>query len=101
MGINSIGGPNGTGTTGSHKTTANQSADPAQKSTQPDSATDSVKVSEPSLKLIELEQTIANLPSFDAAKVDNIKQAMREGSYTIIDAMGLAEKIRNYEQDLP
>ena len=101
MSINSIGGPHGANTSSS-KTAANQGSSGPEKSSSQGSSNSSstVSVTEPTIKLLELEQKIADMPSFDAAKVDNIKQAMREGSYTIIDAESLAKKMITFEQGL-
>jgi negative regulator of flagellin synthesis FlgM len=49
--------------------------------------------------LSQLEQTLAEVPVVDAAKVDAIKQAIDDGSYQI-DSQELARKMIDFEGDL-
>ncbi len=49
--------------------------------------------------LSQLEQTLAEVPEVDAAKVESIKQAIEDGSYQI-DSQELARKMIDFEGDL-
>lgn len=58
--------------------------------------TDKVSLSE---RVSQLEQTLAEVPVVDAAKVEAIKQAIEDGSYQI-DSQELARKMIDFEGDL-
>lgn len=49
--------------------------------------------------LAKLEATLAEVPEVDRAKVDAIKQAIEDGSYSI-DSQELARKMIDFEGDL-
>lgn len=49
--------------------------------------------------LAQLEQSLADVPVVDTAKVDAIKQSIEDGSYQI-DSQELARKMIDFEGDL-
>ncbi|MTI63406.1 flagellar biosynthesis anti-sigma factor FlgM [Methylophaga sp.] len=49
--------------------------------------------------LSQLEQSLADVPVVDTAKVESIKQAIEDGSYQI-DSQELARKMIDFEGDL-
>ncbi|WP_438970324.1 flagellar biosynthesis anti-sigma factor FlgM [Methylophaga sp.] len=61
----------------------------------PNTETDKVSLSE---TLASLEAKLANVPEVDSARVDAIKQAIDDGSYTI-DSQELARKMIDFEGD--
>lgn len=69
------------------------------KSTQNTEESSSVTVTDSALKLQQIEKTLTEIPGFDAEKVESIKRALNEGSYTI-NTDRIAEKLINFEQDL-
>ena len=58
-----------------------------------------VTVTDSALKLLQIEKTLAEMPGFDAEKVESIKQALSDGSYTI-NTDRIAGKLISFEQDL-
>lgn len=66
-------------------------AKPAEAST--------VTVTDSGLKMLQIEKTLAEMPGFDADKVDRIKQALSDGSY-VINTDRIAEKLISFEQGL-
>ncbi len=58
-----------------------------------------VTVTDSALKLQQIEKTLAEIPSFNAEKVERIKQALSEGSY-IINTDRIADKLIDFEQNL-
>ncbi len=64
----------------------------------PESST--VTVTDSALKMLKIEESLAQMPSFDAEKVESIKQALSDGSYTI-NADRIAAKLISFDQDLP
>ena len=85
-------------------TTGLPSGDGRARSTKDTSKTQSsegnsgrVELSSLSARLQQMEQTIANTPVVDSAKVDEIKQAMSEGRFKVNTekvADGLIESVR-------
>ncbi len=59
-----------------------------------------VTVTDSALKMLKIEETLAQMPSFDAQKVESIKQALSDGSYTI-NSDRIAAKLINFDQGLP
>lgn len=83
-----------------------QKADAAQgvapeKASAAQNAVDSstVTVTDSALKLLQIEKALAEMPGFDAEKVESIKQALSDGSYTI-NTDSIAEKLISFEQDI-
>lgn len=74
---------------------APEKASPAQNAG--DSST--VTVTNSALKLLQIENALAEMPGFDAEKVESIKQALSDGSYTI-NTDSIAGKLISFEQDL-
>lgn len=71
---------------------ASQTSAPSQNSSI---ETDKVSLSD---TLSQLEQTLADVPVVDTAKVEAIKQAIEDGSYQI-DSQELARKMIDFEGD--
>jgi negative regulator of flagellin synthesis FlgM len=69
-----------------------QSTDVSQTNTQ----TDKVSLSD---ALAQLEKTLAEVPEVNSAKVEAIKNAIEDGSYSI-DSQELARKMIDFEGDL-
>lgn len=68
-------------------------------STQNATESSTVTVTNSALKLLQIEKTLDEMPGFDAEKVERIKQALSDGSYTI-NTDHIAEKLIDFEQDL-
>jgi len=82
------------------KADAGQSVAPEKASPQQQASESStVTVTDSALKLLEIEKTLAEMPGFDAEKVESIKQALSDGSYTI-NTDSIAENLIKFEQDL-
>lgn len=82
------------------KADASHGVAPEKVSTQQQTSESStVTVTDSALKLLQIEKTLAEMPSFDTEKVESIKQALSDGSYTI-NTDRIAEKLINFEQDL-
>ncbi|RLA41967.1 MAG: flagellar biosynthesis anti-sigma factor FlgM [Gammaproteobacteria bacterium] len=82
------------------KADASHSVAPEKASTQQQTSESStVTVTDSAFKLLQIEKTLAEMPSFDAEKVESIKQALSDGSYTI-NTDRIAEKLIKFEQDL-
>ncbi|MBM7036633.1 flagellar biosynthesis anti-sigma factor FlgM [Vibrio ulleungensis] len=60
---------------------------------------DSVSVSDQGRAINQMQQQMAAEPTFDAAKVASIKEAIANGSY-VVDAEQLATNILKFEQEL-
>lgn len=69
-----------------------QATDALQNTAQ----TDKVSLSD---ALAQLEQTLAEVPEVDSARVEAIKSAIEDGSYQI-DSQELARKMIDFEGDL-
>ncbi len=62
-------------------------------SAAPSSTTsDSVAISQQALNITELEARISDTPAVDTARVDSIRQAIEDGSYSI-DADNIADRL--------
>jgi negative regulator of flagellin synthesis FlgM len=71
---------------------------PKQETGRP-STSDTVSLTDTATRLKSLENTIASLPVVDAHRVERIKKALAEGTYTIDDKK-VAEKLHRFEQTL-
>ena len=71
----------------------------AQQETGQSSTTDTVSLSEGAVQLGKLESAVANLPVVDAKRVEQIKQAIDNGSYEI-DSVKVADKLMQFEHIL-
>ena len=74
-----------------------RSAKETTKTQTSDSDSGRVELSSLSARLQQMEQTIANTPVVDSAKVDEIKQAMSEGRFKVDTekvADGLIDSVR-------
>lgn len=82
------------------KTDAAQGVAPEKDSkTQNTAKPSTVTVTDSALKLLQVEKALAEMPGFDAEKVERIKQALSDGSYTI-NTDHIAEKLISFERDL-
>jgi negative regulator of flagellin synthesis FlgM len=68
----------------------------ATEASQANTQSDKVSLSD---ALSQLEQTLAEVPEVDSAKVEAIKNAIEDGSYQI-DSQELARKMIDFEGDL-
>ncbi|MBA3581967.1 MAG: flagellar biosynthesis anti-sigma factor FlgM [Gammaproteobacteria bacterium] len=60
------------------------------------SGSDELVLTDSAKRLQQLEQTLAQIPVVDTAKVDSIKQALADGSYRV-DADKIANKLLDME----
>ncbi len=82
------------------KADVSHSVAPEKASAQQNASESStVTVTDSALKLLQIEKTLAEMPGFDAEKVESIKQALSDGAYTI-NTDRIAEKLITFEQDL-
>ena len=63
------------------------------------STSDTVSLSEGAVQLGKLENTVANLPVVDTKRVEQIKQAIDNGSFEV-DPVKVAEKLMQFESIL-
>ena len=82
-------------------TKLNQSSDQpaAQQETGKSSATDTVSLSDNAVQLGKVELTVAAAPVIDAQRVEQLKQAIANGSYEV-DAKEIADKLMQFESML-
>ena len=78
-------------------------ADKAQGEAKPAASTeltgDRVTLTDSARTLQKIEETVANTPVVDAAKVASVKQAVQSGTYQI-DPQRVADKLLQYERGL-
>ena len=70
-----------------------------QQETGKSSTSDTVSLSQGAVQLGKLENTVANLPVVDTQRVEQIKQAIDNGSYEI-DPVKVADKLMQFEHIL-
>ncbi len=70
----------------------NQSTESATTATSSSTSGDSVAISQQALNLTGLEARINDAPAVDTARVDSIRQAIEDGSYSI-DADNIADRL--------
>jgi negative regulator of flagellin synthesis FlgM len=82
-------------------TRLNQSSDQpaAQQETGKSSATDTVSLSDNAVQLGKVELSVASAPVIDAQRVEQLKQAIANGSYEV-DAKEVADKLMQFESML-
>jgi negative regulator of flagellin synthesis FlgM len=82
-------------------TKLNQSSDQpaAQQETGKSSATDTVSLSDNAVQLGKIEHSVATTPVIDTQRVEQLKQAIANGSYEI-DAEKVADKLMQFESIL-
>ena len=78
---------------------AQNAASEKASATQKTEDSSTVTVTDSALKLLQIEKTLADISGFDAEKVESIKQALSDGSYTI-NTDSIAEKLISFERDL-
>lgn len=62
--------------------------------------TDTVSLTDEASRLAELERTLASVPVIDTKRVEEIKQAVSNGSYQV-DPARVADKLAAFESALP
>ncbi len=82
-------------------TKLNQSSDQpaAQQETGKSSATDTVSLSDNAVQLGKVEHSVATTPVIDTQRVEQLKQAIANGSYEV-DAKQVADKLMQFESIL-
>ncbi|MCP4429526.1 MAG: flagellar biosynthesis anti-sigma factor FlgM [Gammaproteobacteria bacterium] len=82
-------------------TKLNQSSDQpaAQQETGKSSATDTVSLSDDAVQLGKVEHSVATTPVIDTQRVEQLKQAIANGSYEV-DAGKVADKLMQFESIL-
>lgn len=85
----------GTSSTASTSTRSAKTTSETGKS----SSQDSVSLSGLSTQIQALESSIAEAPSFDSAKVESIKQAIRDGKFTVNPEV-IADKLISSTREL-
>jgi len=68
-----------------------------EKRSPTDSNADTVQLSDQAQEMARVQRSLAQLPEIDKAKVDEIRQQIESGSYSV-DVEALADKILNDEQ---
>ncbi|MBF0469894.1 MAG: flagellar biosynthesis anti-sigma factor FlgM [Gammaproteobacteria bacterium] len=103
MAINNITGYTGTqatrSTEGSQPQVSRSEPTVSQSETGTPSSIETVSLSDTSVQLRSLENTIANLPVVDTSRVEALKKAIDEGSYQI-DSGRVADKMISFERQL-
>ena len=90
-----------------------QGSDPSQASSQAEATgsqtpqpaetsrpADTVKLTDAAQQLNRLESQIREQPVVDAQRVDQVRQAVEDGTYQV-DARGVAQKLMQFEAYLP
>ncbi len=82
-------------------TKLNQSSDQpsAQQESGKSSATDTVSLSDNAVQLGKVELSVATAPVIDTQRVEQLKQAIANGSYEV-DAEKVADKLMQFESIL-
>jgi negative regulator of flagellin synthesis FlgM len=70
-----------------------------QQETGKSSTSDTVSLSDGAVQLGKLENTVANLPVVDTQRVEQLKQAIENGSYEV-DPAKVADKLMQFEHIL-
>lgn len=76
----------------------NRAAEETPVTAAPNTEQDKVSLTDTATQLQALQQTVADLPEVDKARVDAIKAAIEDGSYQI-DSKELARKMIDFEGD--
>lgn len=71
----------------------------AQKSTGKSSVSDTVSLSETAIRLGQIGVAVDNQPVVDTKKVEQVKQAIMDGSYSI-DPTRIAERLMEFDMAL-
>ena len=72
---------------------------PSQQTSGKSSTSDTVSLSENAVQLGKLENEVVAMPVSDTQRIEQVKQAIRDGSYEI-DARRVAEKLMAFESIL-
>ncbi len=73
-----------------------QSVDPSQRTSGVESATDAVSFTETASRMRELEGSLRSVPVVDTQRVNEVKQAVADGTYEV-SAARIAEKMIKFE----
>ena len=79
-------------TTGKREVAAERSASDAPTADKPAATDSGVKLSDQAQQLQAIEERLRELPEVDSARVEQIKQAIADGSYQI-DSTRIADKL--------
>lgn len=63
-------------------------------------STDTVSLTGEAARLVELERSLASVPVIDTKRVEEVKQAVSDGSYRV-DPARVADKLAAFESALP
>jgi negative regulator of flagellin synthesis FlgM len=103
MGINNINGIPGNGAPrtgeGAKAPAGNSDAVTATQQVEAPAATDAVTLTDTAARLRTIENSLAELPEVDEARVAAVRQAITDGSYQA-DAGKIADKLLAFESDL-
>ncbi len=72
---------------------------PAKSETGPSSTADTVSLSDNAVQLGKIDNTVIAAPVVDTQRVEQIKQAIENGSYEV-DAKKIADKLTQFESIL-
>ena len=93
--INNLGVSNNTLSSNNRASESGRNPSTASAAPVPTStAADSVEISQQALNITSLETRINDAPDVNLARVDSIRQAIEDGSYSI-DANDIAERLLN------
>lgn len=69
---------------------------PSQQESGKSATSDTVSLSENAVQLGKLESSVVSMPVSDTQRIEQVKQAIMDGSYTI-DPAKVAEKLMQFE----
>jgi negative regulator of flagellin synthesis FlgM len=73
---------------------------PTQQESGKSTTSDTISLSENAVQLGKLESSVVTIPVSDTQRIEQIKQAIMEGSYQI-DSAKVAEKLMQFEAIMP
>jgi negative regulator of flagellin synthesis FlgM len=72
---------------------------PTQQESGKSSTSDTVSLSESAVQLGKLQNTVVSMPVADTQRIEQVKQAIHDGSYEV-DAARVADKLMQFESIL-
>ncbi len=78
---------------------ANKSNETARSGGDPSASGATVQLSSQAQNLKQIEKSLVNLPEVNQAKVDELKQKVQSGEYSV-NSKNVAEKLLGFEGDL-
>jgi negative regulator of flagellin synthesis FlgM len=98
--INNVGTNTPSRSSDSNRVGSNETnAADARQATGKSSVSDTVSLSETAVRLGQLGVAVENLPVVDTKRVEQVKQAIMDGSYTV-DPVRIAEKMTEFDMAL-